>query len=425
MRFISCRQAAEKWLVNERRVRYLAQSGRIDGAHLYKGKWLIPENISKPNIYKDIESKFDYLTKGRLFGANNNKFGGMYLPSTFQEFYKKIESDYKKIIKTKSFLKEIDYILNCLETPLFFAKKFKEKYEINLYIKREDLNRFHNVYCYQLIGLILLAKRMKKKTFLTVSGDIAYVRTAIEIANLINFKIKVFVPKYDYLKNKEAFKKLPDFLDSILIIGENKGDILDATYYAFRYYLLNEKECLFASQDAIGPYPIPNIIYSFLSKVSYEVFAQLKDIKLSAIISPSVSSNYLSLFSKFNGTKTPLFVVNSKHNYDISFEKPIKNMGFKTLGMVNEEEKPLQIPYEMPSMSFPMLSPILSNLKGLRKAKIVEIDDKLLDRYAKDFFNLEGIELSKEDSYSISYIIENKEKYKNKNLLICFTKRKE
>ena len=111
------------------------------------------------------------------YQINNNgyygEYGGAYIPELLHQNLKELEIEYRKIKNDESFKK--DY-LNLLKdyagrpSPLYHAKKLSEKYNTNIYLKREDLNHTGSHKINNTIGQILLAKRMQKKRIIAETG---------------------------------------------------------------------------------------------------------------------------------------------------------------------------------------------------------------------------------------------------------------
>ena len=113
--------------------------------------------------------------KGR-FG----QFGGQYVPETVMNAVMELELEFEKAIKDESFLEEYRYYLkeySGRETPLYYAKGLSEKYGgAKIYFKREDLNHTGAHKINNVLGQILLAKRMGKKRVIAETGQPAWGR---------------------------------------------------------------------------------------------------------------------------------------------------------------------------------------------------------------------------------------------------------
>lgn len=95
------------------------------------------------------------------------QFGGQYVPETVMNAITELEIEFNKAINDKSFLDEYKYYLkeySGRETPLYYARALTEKYGgAKIYLKREDLNHTGAHKINNVLGQILLAKRMGKK----------------------------------------------------------------------------------------------------------------------------------------------------------------------------------------------------------------------------------------------------------------------
>ena len=91
------------------------------------------------------------------------EYGGQYVAESLMNVLKELESAYNEAINDPEFIKEYHYYLKEYvgrETPLYFAEKLSKKYGTKIYLKREDLNHTGAHKINNVIGQILLAKRM-------------------------------------------------------------------------------------------------------------------------------------------------------------------------------------------------------------------------------------------------------------------------
>ena len=94
------------------------------------------------------------------------EYGGQYVAESLMNVLKELESAYNEAINDPEFIKEYHYYLKEYvgrETPLYFAQKLSKKYGTKIYLKREDLNHTGAHKINNVIGQILLAKRMGKR----------------------------------------------------------------------------------------------------------------------------------------------------------------------------------------------------------------------------------------------------------------------
>ena len=105
--------------------------------------------------------------------AYYGEFGGQFVSESLMNTLKELDDAFEKAIRDESFMKEYHYYLEQYvgrETPLYFAERLSEKYGTRIYLKREDLNHTGAHKINNVIGQILLAKRMGKKKVIAETG---------------------------------------------------------------------------------------------------------------------------------------------------------------------------------------------------------------------------------------------------------------
>ena len=93
------------------------------------------------------------------------EFGGQYVSESLMNTLDELEKAFDEAIKDPEFIKQYNYYLKEYvgrETPLYYAERLSEKYGPKIYLKREDLNHTGAHKINNVIGQILLAKRMGK-----------------------------------------------------------------------------------------------------------------------------------------------------------------------------------------------------------------------------------------------------------------------
>ena len=105
--------------------------------------------------------------------AYYGEFGGQYVSESLMNTLEELDSAFEKAIQDKKFMEEYHYYLREYvgrETPLYFAERLSEKYGTKIYLKREDLNHTGAHKINNVIGQILLAKRMGKNKVIAETG---------------------------------------------------------------------------------------------------------------------------------------------------------------------------------------------------------------------------------------------------------------
>ena len=101
------------------------------------------------------------------------QFGGQYVSESLMNTLAELEKAFDEAINDPQFIKDYMYYLKEYvgrETPLYYAERISEKYGAEIYLKREDLNHTGAHKINNVIGQILLAKRMGKTKVIAETG---------------------------------------------------------------------------------------------------------------------------------------------------------------------------------------------------------------------------------------------------------------
>ena len=93
-------------------------------------------------------------------------YGGQFIEEELKAEFKKIEQQFKEIIKSEDFNNELDYLMKHFvgrPSPVYFAKNLSKKYGNDIYLKREDLNHTGAHKINHCLGEALLAKKWAKQ----------------------------------------------------------------------------------------------------------------------------------------------------------------------------------------------------------------------------------------------------------------------
>lgn len=94
------------------------------------------------------------------------EFGGAYIPEMLYPNVEELKQRYLEIMAAPEFQEEFNQLLKDYvgrPSPLYYATRLSEKYQTNIYLKREDLNHTGAHKVNNTIGQILMAKRLGKK----------------------------------------------------------------------------------------------------------------------------------------------------------------------------------------------------------------------------------------------------------------------
>ena len=233
--------------------------------------------------------------------------GGRFVAETLMPLILDVESAYEKAIKDQSFLNELDmyrrdYIGR--PSPLYFAERLTEHFQgAKIYLKRDELNHTGAHKINNVIGQILLAKKMGKDKIIAETGAGQHgVATATACA-LFGFECQVFMGAKDIERQKPNVQRMQLLGAKINPVTSGTGTLKDAMNDALRFWVTNANTHFYIIGTAAGPHPYPKMVRDFQSIIGEEAKKQIleKENQLPNALVACIGggSNALGLFHPF------------------------------------------------------------------------------------------------------------------------------
>ena len=235
------------------------------------------------------------------------EFGGRFVAETLMPLILNVEESYEKAIKDKSFLSELDLLRRDYigrPSPLYFAKRLTEYYKgAKIYFKRDELNHTGAHKINNVIGQILLAKKMGKNKIIAETGAGQHgVATATACA-LFGYECEVFMGASDIERQKPNVQRMHLLGAKIHSVTSGKGTLKDAMNDALRYWVSNANTHFYIIGTVAGPHPYPRMVRDFQSIIGEETKKQIleKEGKLPNALIACIGggSNAIGLFHPF------------------------------------------------------------------------------------------------------------------------------
>lgn len=422
MDYISTEEAAKKWGINARRVRYYLNTDRIPGAKLIGKKWCIPVDANKPIA---LTSQIAFCQKPIGSPENNvkdgifGKYGGCFMPKAFKDMLKPITEEFETCFNSVSFISQLKtYYKNFVlrPTPLYYASRYSASLDkIHLYIKREDLNSAQSLYINQTLPLAMMAKNMGKKVIVGEMGDANYAFALANAAKMIGISAKIYISERDLEKQTDVIERLKMMGASVYIITDYEGGFYRASNNCFSDYLIEGEDTFYCFHDAVGPHPFPTIAEKTQEIVGIEAKEQFQE-QLGKnpdyIVAPlMVASNALGIMSQYLGENTTLILVGPvfynkngepKTFYKNSFDGYIQ--GCFTKVVYEPNLWPFDLTNECPGFEYPALNPKIANMIDQKRVSVVTIDEQVAIKEMFEFGSIEGFIPSLEDAYTLAYV---------------------
>lgn len=233
-------------------------------------------------------------------------FGGQYVSESLMNTLKELEDAYNEAIEDPKFWEEYNYYMKEYvgrENPLYLAKKLSAKYGPKIYLKREDLNHTGAHKINNVIGQILLAKRMGKKKVIAETGAGQHGVATATGAALFDMECKVYMGTEDIKRQKLNVLRMEMLGAKVIPVTSGSNTLKDATNEAIRTWAKEAEDTFYVLGSAVGPHPYPAIVKNFQSIISKEAKKQVleKEGRLpSAVVACcGGGSNSIGMFAEF------------------------------------------------------------------------------------------------------------------------------
>lgn len=242
------------------------------------------------------------MTKGR-YGIH----GGQYIPETLMHAVIELEKAYEYYKNDPQFNKELQELFHeYANRPslLYYAEKMtKDLGGAKIYLKREDLNHTGSHKINNVLGQVLLAKKMGKKRVLAETGAGQHGVATATAAALMDMECTVYMGRED--TERQALNVFRMELLGVKVVAVESGTktLKDAVNEALRQWTANVNDTYYVLGSVMGPHPYPEMVRDFQSVIGKEVKAQMleKEGRLPDVVMACVGggSNAMGLFYDF------------------------------------------------------------------------------------------------------------------------------
>ncbi len=205
-------------------------------------------------------------------------FGGSFIPEMLYPNVEELQQNYLSIIYSESFQNEFqDLLKNYVgrPTPLYHAKRLSEKYNLQVYLKREDLCHTGAHKVNNTIGQILVAKHLGKKRIVAETGAGQHGVATATVCALMGLECVVYMGAIDIERQKPNVERMKMLGAKVVAATCGSQTLKDATNEAMRHWQMNPVDTHYIIGSVIGPHPYPDMVARFQSVISEEIKKQL------------------------------------------------------------------------------------------------------------------------------------------------------
>ena len=212
--------------------------------------------------------------KGR-FGVH----GGRYIPETLMNAVIELENEYNKYKNDESFQKELgDLLKNYAGRPsrLYFAENMtKDLGGAKIYLKREDLNHTGSHKINNVLGQVLLAKRMGKERLIAETGAGQHGVATATAAALMGMECEIFMGEEDTKRQSLNVYRMRLLGAKVHSVTVGTKSLKDAVSACMREWSRRIDDTYYVLGSVMGPHPFPTIVRDFQAVISREIKADI------------------------------------------------------------------------------------------------------------------------------------------------------
>ena len=216
------------------------------------------------------------MSKGRY-----GNYGGQYIPETLMNAVLELEEAYEKYSKDPEFNKELDDLLkNYAGRPslLYYAEKMtKDLGGAKIYLKREDLNHTGSHKINNVLGQVLLAKKMGKTRVIAETGAGQHGVATATAAALMGMECEIFMGKEDTDRQALNVFRMELLGAKVHAVTSGTATLKDAVNETMREWTKRMDDTLYVLGSVMGPHPFPMIVRDFQKIIGKEIKEQLRE----------------------------------------------------------------------------------------------------------------------------------------------------
>ncbi|MGC4384746.1 tryptophan synthase subunit beta [Streptococcus suis] len=242
------------------------------------------------------------MTENGYFG----QFGGSFVPEQIQVLLDQLEETFEQYRNDPEFLAEYQAYLKDYagrETPLYFAESLsKELGGAKIYLKREDLNHLGSHKLNNVLGQILLAKRMGKTRVIAETGAGQHGVATAAVAARFGLGCDIYMGAEDVKRQRLNVFRMEMMGARVHAVTDGTQTLKEAVDAAFGAWMA-DLDAFYVLGSAVGPHPYPTIVHEFQKIISLESRRQIleKEGRLPDYVIACVGggSNAIGAFSQY------------------------------------------------------------------------------------------------------------------------------
>lgn len=345
-------------------------------------------------------------------------FGGQYVPETVMNAVHELEEAYAKYGNDPEFLEEYRTLLRDYAgrpSMLYYADRMtRDLGGCKIYLKREDLNHTGAHKINNVLGQILLAKKMGKKRIIAETGAGQHgVATATACA-MFDMECEIYMGKEDVRRQRLNVYRMELLGAKVNSVDNGTATLKDAINEAMRDWATNIDTTFYLIGSVMGPHPYPTMVRDFQKVIGEEAKKQLmeKEGRLPDCVVACVGggSNAMGMFYDFIPDESVRLVgaeaagkgIDTKLHAATVAKAASAFHGMKSYFLQNEEGQIAPVYSISAGLDYPGIGPEHANLYKTGRAEYVPITDEEAVQALEYLSRTEGIIPAIESAHAVA-----------------------
>ncbi|SLN59206.1 Tryptophan synthase beta chain [Aquimixticola soesokkakensis] len=352
-------------------------------------------------------------------------FGGRFVSETLMPLILALEAEYEKAKTDDTFWAEMDDLWKHYvgrPSPLYFASRMTEELGgAKIYLKRDELNHTGAHKINNVLGQIILARRMGKTRIIAETGAGQHGVATATVCAKFGLKCVVYMGAHDVERQQPNVFRMRLLGAEVVPVTSGRGTLKDAMNDAMRDWVTNVRDTFYCIGTAAGPHPYPAMVRDFQSIIGKEVRWQLPEqegegrLPDTLVAAIGGGSNAIGLFHPFLDDPSVNIIgveaggkgVNAKmeHCASLTGGRPGVLHGNRTYLLQDDDGQILEGFSISAGLDYPGIGPEHAWLHDTGRAKYVSITDKEALEAFQFSCRTEGIIPALEPSHALAHVM--------------------
>ncbi|WP_323173172.1 tryptophan synthase subunit beta [Natrialba sp. PRR66] len=375
------------------------------------------------------DASADQANRKRTFGD----YGGQYVPEALMPALQELEDAYERYVleNEDGFMDEFSERMRDFggrPTPLQHADRLSERYDREIYLKREDLvhggaHKLNNA-----LGQVLLAKYMGKERIIAETGAGQHGTATAMAAAHLDMPCEIYMGRTDVNRQRPNVYRMRMNGAAVNPVEAGSGTLKEAINETLRDWATTVENTHYVIGSVVGPHPFPRLVRDFQSVIGAEAREQIQEqagrLPDSVVACAGGGSNTMGAFHEFVPDESvDLYAVEAGgSSLDIDEEEGVApnsaTLSTGTDGVLHgaltkllqtDDGQIVESHSVSAGLDYAGVGPELSRLVETGRVTPTSVDDETALNGFHRLSNLEGIIPALESSHALGYLEENHE----------------